>query len=295
MAGSDVIDEAEFSDVTLEYDIPAPAPAAGEEEGKEKEEGQEGAAADGAEGAADDGAKSEKKDGEGDEADPLRDDKGQFKSGFQSRIDRLTRDLRSAERRAATAEAIISARDPSGEGAPKAEPTPADYENYGDYVKDLTKWQSAESEREKAGSTVKDAGEEADTIRAEIWSEKLKAAKTTLKDFDEVVGKSEVQIAPHVISILIDADKGGELAYHLAQNPEIADRLNDMSPARAAMELGRIENDLGPKAPPPKNPSKAPAPIEPVKPGSSTSKKIEDIDDMDDYVKTRKSQGATWA
>jgi hypothetical protein len=135
--GTESIPDSEFSDVELDHT--APTAVATPVEGEEKEEeGEEGAEAGAEGGEGEEGKETPKKEGEGEGDDPLRDDAGKFKSGFQSRIDRLTRDLRSAERRAATAEALISARDPSDEGAPKAKPDPKDFSDYGEYVEALT-------------------------------------------------------------------------------------------------------------------------------------------------------------
>jgi hypothetical protein len=304
MAGSEGINDADFSDVTLEYtpeetgQAAAPAkegeeekPAAGEGEG----EGDKGTDGEPKDGEGEPGKEPEKKDGEGEGDDPLRDKGGKAKSGVQGRIDQLTALYRDAQRRAARAEAMLSAQDPSGEGAPKAKPDPKEFPDYGDYVEALSDWKDEQREREKAGSIAKDAGQEADQIRGQIWSEKVQASKAAIKDFDAVVGKSEIELRSDIVPVLMEADKGPELLYHLAQNPDLVARLNDMSPARAAMEMGRIEKELGPKAPPPKTPSKAPAPIEPVRPGSSTSKSVAEIDDMDEYVAKRKAQGAGWS
>jgi hypothetical protein len=84
-------------------------------------------------------------------------------------------------------------------------------------------------------------------------------------DYDAVVGKSAVQIAPHVVDTLLDSESGPELAYHLAKRPETVKRINALSPLSAARELGRIEATLSnPAAPQIKPASKAPAPITPV-------------------------------
>jgi hypothetical protein len=228
----------------------------------------------------------------GDGDDPLRDGKGRFKGGFQARIDELTEARRSAERRAALAEAKVAALNSSDEGAPQAKPDPADYTDYGEYIRDLTRYEVKAAAAESAGKDATEATGDVDRIRADTWATKVQASKSTLTDFDDVVGKSEIPIAGHVALALMEADKGPELAYHLAQNPDVADRLNGMSEARAAIELGKIETTLGVKAP--KAASKAPAPIEPVRSGSSQAKPLDKIDDMEEYKAARRKQGARY-
>jgi hypothetical protein len=315
MAGSEGIPDSEFTDIVSPdpaalLEAEKPANGAGEGEGADTAAGAEGAdtvaAADGADtlkaADGDDGEAGEKgKEGEdtakaADGDDALRDGKGRFKGGFQARIDELTAARHNAERRAAAAEAQLAALNSSDKDAPTAEPTPDQFEDYGDYVKALTKWTAKASATDQAATDATAAHDEAANTRGQIWGARVEATKATLPDWDNVAGKSETPLREDIALAMMEAERGPELLYHLAQNPDVAAQLNDMSPARAAMELGRIEAKLeGPKAPPPKAASKAPAPIDPVKPGSSATKSLADIDDMEEYVAKRKSQGATWA
>ena len=63
-------------------------------------------------------------------------------------------------------------------------------------------------------------------------------------DYDEVVGLSEVVIAPHITDTILESDRGPEVAYYLAQHPDKAEAINAMSPIAAARAIGRIEASL---------------------------------------------------
>jgi len=99
-----------------------------------------------------------------------------------------------------------------------------------------------------------------------------------------------VPISGHVVDALMDADAGPALAYHLAKNPAVAERLNAMTPTRAAIELGRLETTLA--APATKAPSNAPEPIKPL--NSQHSGRMIDLSkaSMEDYIAERRRQGA---
>ena len=90
----------------------------------------------------------------------------------------------------------------------------------------------------------------------------------------------------------MDADAGPSLAYHLAKNPDVAARLNAMTPTRAAIELGRIETTL--TAPAVKVPSNAPTPITPIPPQASGRTVDLSKASMEDYIAERKRQGAVF-
>lgn len=226
---------------------------------------------------------------EGEEETPLRDESGRFK-GKDGRIDELTRHRRDEERarRAAEAERDYYKGLATQKGAlPDAEvskpkPTPDQFDTDEAFFDALTDWKldQRETSRAKADMEAREAATTAQ--RNEDWSAKVADVAEALPDYGEVVGKSDVPIAAHVGEALMDADRGPELAYHLAQNPDVAAKLNSMSAARAAMELGRIEASLGSgSAKPAARQSNAPPPIQPVRPGATTTKDPAKMDQAD--------------
>lgn len=227
--------------------------------------------------------------GEGDEQP--RDEKGKFKADpLQKRFDKITREKHDAIREAeywrglATQTAQVDAGD---------EP---DIDQFADengnidtakYVKTYAKWAAAnavaEAQQEQASYKANDA-------RQAVWSAREAEAKASIPDYDAVVPTSTVPVKPHVVEALMDSDAGPALVYHLAKNPAVAERLNAMSPTRAAIELGRLETTL--TAPAVKAPSNAPAPITPITTQASGRSVDLSRASMEDYVAERRRQGA---
>jgi len=92
-----------------------------------------------------------------------------------------------------------------------------------------------------------------------------------------------------VYEALMDSDRGPELAYHMAQHPEIAEELNKLTPVKAAIRLGRLETALA--APVAKSTTKAPAPISPIRSAPARQTDLAKAS-MNDYIEMRRKQGA---
>lgn len=224
-----------------------------------------------------------------------RDEKGRFK-GVQPRIDELTRARREAEREASYWRGIAQ-QGQAQQSAPAAptKPTPDKYDDYGDYVEALTDWKTeqAVAKRMEQDSTRKVAD-----ARSQTFAERQVATRAMLPDYDAVVGASETPIANHVGEAILESDRGPELAYHFAKNPEVLQNLNGMTPMQAAREIGKLEATLQTKtalAVPSKKLSTTPAPASTLgSQGRATTPPLANAS-MDEYMAQRKSQGARWA
>lgn len=220
---------------------------------------------------------------EAESEEQARDDKGRFKGdGVQKRIDELTRARREAERQAEYWQGVATQTAPEAQGD---KPSRDDYAEQDDYIEALTEWKA-----EQAVTRVQ--RESANHARQSAWEAREAQTKASIPDYDAVVPVSTVPIKPHVVEALMDADAGPSLAYHLAKNPDVAARLNAMTPTRAAIELGRIETTL--TAPAVKVPSNAPTPITPITPQASGRTVDLSKASMEDYIAERKRQGAVF-
>lgn len=224
---------------------------------------------------------------EGEEKD-LRDDKGRFKkNGVQSRIDELTRKAGDAQRRADYYERLATANTAQNPAVDAAKPTVDQFDDYADFVEAITDWKVAQSTQTIARDAAKGA---AANERQVLYTDRLAEARATISDFDSVMEKAQdISVAPHVAEAVLDSGRGPEIFYHMAQNPELAERLNGLSPTRAALEIGRIEAQL--TAPAGRRQSQAPAPITPIATGSTTKVNLNTAD-MDTYIAERRKQGA---
>ena len=216
------------------------------------------------------------------------------KRSARERINELTKRAHEAEREVQRLREA-SERKPA-ESTEK--PIPDRFGSYDEYVEALADWKAdqrvAESFKRRDAERSQAAEARAAEAKAQAWAERQSEFREATPDYDAVVGKSSVQVAPHVVDALLDSDSGPELAYHLAKRPETVKRINALSPLSAARELGRIEATLSsPAAPQIKPASKAPAPITPVRSSAPAAVDLASAN-MDQYIAARRKQGATF-
>lgn len=235
-----------------------------------------------------------------------RDEKGRFK-GVQPRIDELTRKRHEAEREAAYWKGVATqgkVQPSADQPAAPTKPTPAEFDDYGEFVEALADWKAEEkitkvlSERESKAAEK----QQADT-RTASWLERQTAARTAMPDYDTVVGGSDTPIAAHVADAILESEHGPALAYHFAKHPDALERLNGLSPRQADREIGRLEERITTASPGDQStPTIAPVKTSTApKPASTTSAQGRSITpslqdaSMEEYIRQRKAQGARWA
>lgn len=238
---------------------------------------------------------------QGQEQQQQRDEQGRFKPGVQKRIDELTRQRHDAERRASELEQRLqqlqSGAQTSGQ-VPATKPDPRQFEDYGEYVAALTKYEAAQllGQRDQQQAQAlqqqrQQLTQQAEQTRAEVWTERQAAARTTLPDYDQVMSAAaNVHVSQAVQEALLDSDRGPELAYHLAKNPAEAQRLNGLSPRQVDREIGRLEERLSRPVPPPV--SKAPPPLKPLTGSGAATKPEAQMTDAE-WLAARRSQRTT--
>lgn len=215
--------------------------------------------------AGDDSSKQQEQD---------RNDKGQYKSGIQKRIDDLTFRRNQAEREAAHWRGVAESR------AAPAAPKPADFDSDEAYDAALLEHRIDSGVNKGLARTAEEQAakfnREAQNAVAETYNQRVAAAQAAIPDFVDVVGKSDVVMTPALQEALMDSDKGPELVYHLAKNPAEAERLNGLSDRQMNREIGRLEATLGTTTttkaaptPPAARTTTAPPPATPGTPASA--------------------------
>lgn len=94
---------------------------------------------------------------------------------------------------------------------------------------------------------------------AQAWQATVEEMSARTPDFVETISK--VPIHDRAAPFIIESDRGGELAYYLGKNPNVARDLYakfESEPAKALIEIGRLEAKLA--EPSPKKTSTAPRP-----------------------------------
>lgn len=162
---------------------------------------------------------------------------------------------------------------------PDDEPQPHQFSDAFEYAKALAEFtaEQALKNRDKQEAERKASEERQKVIDA--WAKKVDAAKAELPDFDDMVQSSDVVISNEVRDAIIESDVGPQLLYHLAENPEIAEKLASKSVVSALRELGKLEARFEREAEkqaeesskPVVKKSNAPAPIKPLRATSAAA------------------------
>lgn len=216
-------------------------------------------------------------DGEDDQPPPRK------KPGFQERIDELTRARRDAERREHerdrearywrdVAEGRIkpqNGHDRQQDAPADAAPDPMDYdlgETDPAYIKDVIAHEVKRGVDEAAKNMAQAASVQAEE---RAWEAKQDAARSKFADYDQKVieGADSWPCSPQMAVAIRTSDAGGEIAYHLASNPDEARRIATLDPISQIRALGRLEGQLtaqseAPPSPKPKTATDAPRPPE---------------------------------
>lgn len=201
--------------------------------------------------------------------DQDRNDKGQYRSGVQKRIDDLTFRRNQAEREAAHWKGVAESRQAA------AAPKPSDFATDADYDAAMLDHRIESGIDRGLAKTAQAQADkfskEATTAAGEAYNQRVTETVSRIPDFVEVVSKADIAISPALQEALRDSDKGPDLVYHLAKNPSEAERLNSMSVRQMDREIGRLELTIGTKAAPPPPAARTTTAPPPVKPGSQAS------------------------
>jgi hypothetical protein len=150
---------------------------------------------------------------------------------------------------------------------PAEEPKPEQFADMYEYAKALTDYRVEQRLMEEK---VKEAQARAEAQRQQVintWAQRVNAAKAEIPDFDEMVSSADVSVSNEVRDAIFESELGPQILYHLAENPEIANKLQGMTVTGALRTIGKLEAQFEKTEPQTKTAvkSKAPAPINPIK------------------------------
>ena len=169
---------------------------------------------------------------------------------------------------------------------PLAKPELSQFKDVAEYEKAIEHYTADKVRREDAAKaeTERRTREAAETAKA--WNERLAETKAELEDYAEVVGASEVKVSDQVRDAIVESEIGPKILYHLAKNPDVADKISEMTVGRALKEIGKLEVQLAKQTE--KTPiaevtaqiSKAPPPITPLKGVNAPAGTLKGSDDV---------------
>lgn len=177
--------------------------------------------------------------------------------------------------RASELEERLKALETKNQPAPQVdqdrEPQPSDFTDAFEYARALAKYaaDNALKNRDKIEAERK-ANEERQRLN-ESWQTKLEKVKSEMPDYEEMVASSDVVVSDQVRDAILESDVGPRILYHLAENPDVAEKISKMSLVKALTEIGKIEARFEKplEVKPVVTRSNAPAPISPIRGGSN--------------------------
>jgi len=198
------------------------------------------------------------------------------KKTAQDRINEITWKHREAEREAEFWRNKALSSEETKPSAPEVKsdrPMIEQFETVTEYEDALFEWRDKKKGAEILAANEKKKQQEAFTS----FNKNAAKIKTEHPDFDEVIKRPV--FTPYMSKVLFDIDNGPMVAYHIATNSEVADKIKALSPERQMYEIGRLETQLL-LAQKTKKVTTAPEPFTPV--GSSGSAIIDESKLTDD-------------
>jgi hypothetical protein len=163
-------------------------------------------------------------------------------------------------------------------------PRPDQFVDAFEYAEALADWSAENAVMRARQEDVERKMQEERNKVIESWNTRVETTKSDLPDFDEMVASSDVVVSDQVRDAILESDVGPRILYHLAENPEVADKISKASLITALREIGKLEARFEKKEPVEVKPvavkSKAPAPIKPLNATSSEQAIITDTDKM---------------
>jgi hypothetical protein len=157
----------------------------------------------------------------------------------EQRAENLERELRRFKE-----QTPVKALDPD-EGKPKRENFQTE-DAFRDAVDD---WRVEKKFREREAQVNAEREQARLQEVARVAGERIAAARELVPDFVEVTESVDTPVPPYIAGYMQESDMFAELGYHFAKNPKELERLRQMRPDRALVEIGKIESKLSPFAP----------------------------------------------
>lgn len=148
------------------------------------------------------------------------------------------------------------------------EPRPEQFTDMYEYAKALTDYKVDQrlSEEKQKEAQAKVEAQRQEVINT--WAKRVESAKSEMPDFEDMVGSADVVVSNEVRDAIFESDVGPRILYHLAENPEIAEKLQGMTVTSALRTIGKLEAQFEKAETQTKTvvgKSKAPAPINPIR------------------------------
>lgn len=134
---------------------------------------------------------------------------------------------------------------PASKVEPPKEPKREDFQTEQAYQDARVDWRAEQKFQEKQAREALERAQAEEARIAAAAEARLRQAAELVPDFAEVVDH-DLRIPGHIAGYMRESDMFAELGYHFGQHPDVIDRLAKLSPAKALVEVGKIESTLKP-------------------------------------------------
>lgn len=182
----------------------------------------------------------------------------------------------------------------SPEGAvPKRE----DFDSYEAYLEAKAEWRADQAVDKKLAKQKEDADRtrttEEQQKKATDFRKRTQESAKGLEDFEEVMREAtsspDSPVSRLFAEPINECENPAKVLFHLAKNPDEAERIAALGQVGQAREILKLEQKLA-SAPPPKKPSNAPEPIIPVGGKATVTDDMPDPKDTKAWVAWRNKQ-----
>lgn len=172
---------------------------------------------------------------------------------------------------------------------------PPKKENYAtdeEWIEAVADYKAEQKVKAYEAKTLKDSEKKSEKEKQQDLQKKftsnIKKTAEKYKDYHDVTSDITIPVNSDLGRVILESDQSGELMYYIGKNPDIEEKLSELSGMKLAIEIGKIEERLS--KPLKKKGSKAPDPITTeTKRGSASPSGQPDFDKMnaDDYYRAR--------
>lgn len=162
------------------------------------------------------------------------------------------------------------------DGQPKME----HYQTVDAYLDARDQWRDSKREQEKQQQQQQQQHQSRAAKTAAVFAEAEELPEFNREEFDSL------PISGVVADAILESDVAAKLMAHLANNPDEAKRIYNLSPVRQAAEIGKLEDKL---ASAPKT-SNAPNPIKPLGSGRVSENGLSDNLSTDEWLRRRNKE-----
>jgi len=175
---------------------------------------------------------------------PIADDAN---DGFQKRINKVTADKHTERRRADSLQTEVDElkrQQPKKQELPNQPPVAEDFDFDDDKLRkaEIDFAIQKNNKELQARHKQENAHLESQKIQSEYDTKRVEFEKKT-PDFQEVI-KNIPAFPQETFDLIMSADNGPALVYHLGQRLDVADEVASLSPMNAALLLGKISSNL---------------------------------------------------